>query len=234
MKRSKCVFGCSEVAYLGHVISTAKVSMDQQKVQAILDWSTSSSVRAVCSFLSLVGYYHRFIRDFGAITMPLTKLLRKGGFRGCPEAEHAFHTLQHALTTTSVLQLPDFDQLFVVECDASGSGLSADLHQGTGPVTFFSRPIAACHAKLAAYEHELIDLVHAVRQWRPYLWCRAFVIKTDHYSLKFLLDQRLSTIPQHQWASKLLGFDFQVSTSQELTMSWLMLCLTATRRQRWS
>jgi hypothetical protein len=36
------------------------------------------------------------------------------------------------------------------------------------------------------------------------------VIKTDHYSLKFLLDQRLSTIPQHQWASKLLGFDLQV------------------------
>jgi hypothetical protein len=70
MKRSKCVFGCSEVAYLGHVISTAKVSMDQQKVQAILDWSTSSFVRAVCSFLGLVGYYHRFIRDFGAITTP--------------------------------------------------------------------------------------------------------------------------------------------------------------------
>jgi hypothetical protein len=39
---------------------------------------------------------------------------------------------------------------------------------------------------------------------------RAFVIKTDHYSLKFLLDQCLSTIPQHQWASKLLGFNFQV------------------------
>jgi hypothetical protein len=36
------------------------------------------------------------------------------------------------------------------------------------------------------------------------------VIKTDHYSLKYLLDQRLSTISQHQWASKLLGFDFQV------------------------
>lgn len=35
-------------------------------------------------------------------------------------------------------------------------------------------------------------------------------MRTDHYSLKFLLDQRLATIPQHQWASKLLGFDFKV------------------------
>jgi hypothetical protein len=35
-------------------------------------------------------------------------------------------------------------------------------------------------------------------------------VRTDHFSLKYLLDQRLSTIPQHQWASKLLGFDFKV------------------------
>lgn len=35
-----------------------------------------------------------------------------------------------------------------------------------------------------------------------------FLILTDHYSLKFLLDQSLSTIPQHQWVSKLFGYDF--------------------------
>jgi hypothetical protein len=32
----------------------------------------------------------------------------------------------------------------------------------------------------------------------------------DHYNLKYLLDQRLSTVPQHQWVSKLFGFDFAV------------------------
>jgi hypothetical protein len=35
-------------------------------------------------------------------------------------------------------------------------------------------------------------------------------VRTDHYSLKYLLDQRLSTVPQHQWISKLFGFDFTV------------------------
>ena len=35
-------------------------------------------------------------------------------------------------------------------------------------------------------------------------------MRTDHYSLKYLLDQRLSTVPQHQWVSKLFGFDFAV------------------------
>jgi hypothetical protein len=53
-------------------------------------------------------------------------------------------------------------------------------------------------------------LVHAVRHWWPYLWGHRFLIKTNHYSLKYLLDQRLATIPQHHWVGKLLGFDFSI------------------------
>lgn len=64
--------------------------------------------------------------------------------------------------------------------------------------------------QIAAYERELIGLVQAVRHWRPYLWGRAFIVRTDHYALKFMLDQRLPTIPQHQWISKLFGYDFKV------------------------
>jgi hypothetical protein len=60
------------------------------------------------------------------------------------------------------------------------------------------------------YEHELIGLVQVVHLWRPYLWGGGFLIRTDHYSIKYLLDQRLATIPQHQWASKLIRFDFRV------------------------
>lgn len=84
------------------------------------------------------------------------------------------------------------------------------LRQGVGHVTFFSKPIAARHAKLAAYERELIGLVHAVQHWRLYLWDRIFIVRTDHYSLKFPLDQRLSMIHQRQWVSKLFGYNFTV------------------------
>ena len=118
--------------------------------------------------------------------------------------------MKAALSGAPILHLPDFSKEFVVDCDASGSGFGAVLHQGTGPLAFFSRSFAARHLKVAAYEHELISLVQAVRHWRPCLWGRAFVIRTDHYALKYMLDQRLSTIPQHQWISKLFGFDFRV------------------------
>jgi hypothetical protein len=98
----------------------------------------------------------------------------------------------------------------LVDCDASGSGFGVVLHQGDGTLAFFSRPFATRHLKLAAYEQELIGLVQAVRHWRPYLWGRHFTVRTDHFALKFLLDQRLSIVPQHQWVSKLFGFDFSV------------------------
>jgi len=127
-----------------------------------------------------------------------------------PEATEAFETLKKALSIAPVLQLPNFDNTFVVDCDASGTGFGAVLHQGQGALAFFSRPFAARHLKLAAYERELIGLVQAVRHWRPYLWGRQFLVRTDHYALKFLLDQRLSTVPQHQWVSKLFGYDFAV------------------------
>jgi hypothetical protein len=99
---------------------------------------------------------------------------------------------------------------FVVECDASGSGMGVVLHQGSGPMAFFSRRLAPRHTKLAAYERELIGLVQVVKHWRSYLWGHPFLIKTDHFSLKYLLGQRLAMIPQHQWASKLIGFDFKI------------------------
>jgi hypothetical protein len=167
-------------------------------------------VHAVRAFLGLPGYYRRFIRNYGAIATPLTVLLRKYNFRWSAEAADAFRSLQRALTTASVLQLPHFGRDFIVECDASGSGFGVVLHQGDGPVAFFSKQIASRHAKLAAYKRELIGLVIVVHHWRHYLWGHTFLIRTDHFSLKFLLDQRQSTIPQHQWLSKLLGFYFRV------------------------
>jgi len=185
--------------------------MDGEKVAAVASWPQPTSARGLRGFLGLAGYYRRFIKDFGNVAAPLTKLLRKDGFQWTDEAAGAFNALKEALSTAPVLHLPDFTTEFVVDCDASGTGFGAVLHQGAGPLAFFSKPFAARHLKVAAYERELIGLVQAVRHWRPYLWGRRFVVRTDHYALKYMLDQRLSTVPQHQWISKLFGFDFTVA-----------------------
>ena len=210
VKRSKCAFGESSVAYLGHTISASGVAMDSAKVQAIVDWPVPRSARAVRGFLGLAGYYRKFVHNYGTVAAPLTALLKKEGFCWNDDAAAAFTALKAAVTSAPVLAMPDFSKPFIVECDASSHGFGAVLIQESHPIAFFSRPIAPRHRSLAAYERELIGLVHAVRHWRPYLWGRRFLVKTDHYSLKYLLDQRLATIPQHHWVGKLLGFDFAV------------------------
>jgi len=210
VKRSKCSFGAPSVAYLGHIISAQGVAMDPAKVQAIHDWPAPRSVRAVRGFLGLAGYYRKFVHSYGALAAPLSALLKKDGFSWDDAAASAFAALKAAITAAPVLAMPDFTKLFTVECDASTIGFGAVLTQEGHPIAFFSRPVAPRHRALAAYERELIGLVQAVRHWRPYLWGRRFIVKTDHYSLKYLLDQRLATIPQHHWVGKLLGFDFSV------------------------
>jgi hypothetical protein len=113
--------------------------------------------------LGLAGYYWKFIRKFSIITAPLTRLLRRDTFAWDDDVAMAFRALKAALTTGLVLQMPDFDKPFTVDTDASGSGFGAVLHQGVGPLAFFSRPFAARHLKLTAYERELIGVVQAVR-----------------------------------------------------------------------
>jgi hypothetical protein len=210
IKRSKCAFGVSSVAYLGHIISEVGVAMDPAKVQAIQDWPVPRSARALRGFLGLAGYYRKFIHNYGSIAAPLTVLLKKDGFSWGEEAAATFATLKAAVTTGPILAMPNFTKTFVVECDASSHGFGVVLIQDEHLIAFFSRVVAPRHRDLAAYERELIGLVQAVRHWRPYLWGRRFLVKTDHYSLKYLLDQHLATIPQHHWVGKLLGFDFSV------------------------
>jgi hypothetical protein len=210
VKQSKCAFGVPSVTYLGHVISASGVAMDPAKVHAVRGWPQPRSTRVVRGFLGLASYYRKFVHDYSTIAAPLIALLKKEGFTWSAEAAAAFDALKAAVTTAPVLVLPDFTKPFVVECYASTHGFGVVLIQEAHPIAFFSRPVAPRHRSLAAYEQELIGLVHAVRHWRPYLWVQRFIVRTDHYSLKFLLDQRLATIPQHHWVGKLLSFDFGV------------------------
>ena len=142
VKRSKCEFGVSSVAYLGHMISAAGVAMDSAKVQAIHDWPVPRSAQAVRGFLGLAGYYCKFIHNYGAMAAPLTSLLKKEGFSWNAEAAAAFEDLKTAVTAAPVLAMPDFAKPFVVECDASSHGFGAVLIQDGHPIAFFSRPVA--------------------------------------------------------------------------------------------
>ena len=75
---------------------------------------------------------------------------------------------------------------------------------------------------LSTYEKELLALVTTVHRWRPYLLGRPFVIKTDHQSLKYILEQRIATLAQQKLLAKLLGYLFVVSIKRGVIIRLLM------------
>jgi len=118
--------------------------------------------------------------------------------------------LKIALTTPPTLALPDWSHPFTVECDASGVGIGAILTQRGRPLAYFSAPLKGNMLSWSTYEKEMLAIVKAVRKWRHYLLGRPFVVKTDHVSLKYLMEQRITTPAQSRWLPKLLGFDYKI------------------------
>ena len=76
-KFSKCEFWLTEVRFLGHVVSVIDVSMDPEKVEAVMSWERPKLVYEIRSFLGLAGYYRRFIEDFSRLATPMTRLTQK-------------------------------------------------------------------------------------------------------------------------------------------------------------
>lgn len=154
LKKSECSFGESQVTYLGHIIHRQGVSVDNSKISAVIDWPRPQTIKALRGFLGLSGYYRKFVKDYGLLAAPLTNLLNRDQFQWSESAEEAFCALKQALSSAPVLQLPNFELSFVVECDASRVGIGAVLHQESHPIAFFSRKLGDRHLKLPAYERE--------------------------------------------------------------------------------
>lgn len=209
-KLSKCAFGQMKIEYLGHIISYEGVAADPQKVEAMKSWPTPKNLKRLRGFLGLTGYYRKFVRGYGTVAKALTDLLKKDAFEWNEAAELSFWRLKEAMSSTPTLAMPDFNQPFVIETDACYCGISAMLMQRKQPIAYLSKAIKAGKLGLSIYEKELLALVSAVTRWRHYLEGYHFILKTDHQSLKFLLEQKITTPLQQKWLTKLMGLDNEI------------------------
>ena len=214
-KLSKCEFNRASLPFLGHVVGQNGVEMQQSKVQALAAWPRLTTVTEVQSFLGLANYYRRFIRDFARISAPLSELTKKGvPFEWGGDQENSFQNLKDAVKSAPVLQLADPAKPYIVTCDASDVGIGAVLEQesenGPHPVAFASRKLSGAERNYPVHERELLAIVYALKEWRPYLHGSRFVIKTDHHPLRYLDTQTNLSKRQMRWMETLQEYDYEI------------------------
>jgi hypothetical protein len=177
-------------------------------VQSILDWETPKSVKDVRRFLGLAGYYRRFIENFSKIAKPMTDLLKKDKkFEWSEKAQESFQVLKTKLTITPVLVLPDTSKDFVIFCDASLQGLGCVLMQEGHVLAYASRQLKPHELNYSTHDLELAAVVHALKQWRPYLLGNRCELYSDHQSLKYLFTQPDLNLRQRRWLELIKDYD---------------------------
>ncbi|KAK3548972.1 hypothetical protein QTP70_022655 [Hemibagrus guttatus] len=191
VKLEKCEFHRPMVTFLGYMISHQGVEMDMVKVRAVMEWHAPSMVREL-RFLGFAKFYRRFIRNYSS--------------------------LKERFTTAPILRHPDPELPFVVEVDASCSGLGAVLSQRHGepgklhPCTFYSRRLTVAERNYDVGNQELLAIKAALEEWRHWLEGarHPFQILTDHRNLEYLRAKRLNP-RQSQWAIFFPRFVFTVT-----------------------
>ena len=174
-----------------------ELAMETTKLQAILYWPLRNSLKQLRGFLGLTGYYRRFVKGYATIAAPLTDLLKKDAFKWSASAITALNKLKEVMTSTPLLAIPNFKEPFVLETDASGTGIGAILSQSEHPIAYFSKKLSSRMQKQSAYIREFHAITEALAKFRHYLLGHKFIIHTDQQSLKELLEQRLQT-PEQQ------------------------------------
>jgi transposase InsO family protein len=219
LKLPKCHFGKDTVSYLGHVIRPGKLAVAEKNtiaLRSVLPPATQSELR---SFLGLCNVYRRFVAGFSKIAAPLNALLRKGESPQLGtltgEQLHAFETLRAKLLNPPILALPRAHGQYILDTDASNEQIGCCLFQEQAdkvlkPIGYWSRSLTTAERNYSTTEKECLAIVWAILQLRPYLEGQHFIIRTDHHSLRWVLNLADAQGRLARWRLRLLEFDYEV------------------------
>ncbi|XP_073038070.1 LOW QUALITY PROTEIN: uncharacterized protein [Primulina eburnea] len=197
------------------VVSSQGIQVDEDKVSAIRDWPTPTTVGQVRSFHGLASFYRRFVKDFSTLAAPMTAVIKKNvPFYWGEEQEKSFNIIKQKLINAPLLVLPDFANTFEIECDASGVGIGGVLMQGGRPVAYFSEKLNGAALNYPTYDKEFYALVRTLETWQHYLRPKEFVIHTDHESLKHLKGQQKLNKRHAKWVAFIETFPYMIKYKQ--------------------
>jgi transposase InsO family protein len=226
LKPEKCEFEQLKVDYLGYIISHNRIEMDPKKLAGISDWPYPKNLRQVRSFLGFGNFYRRFIYRFSHIVRPLTALTKKDRpFEWTTECIQAFEELKKRFLEAPILMMPDQDQPFYLETDASGFASGAvlmqkDINGHLHSCGYLSRTFSETEQRYQIYDRELLALIRALEEWKVYLEGarHPVTVYTDHSNLKYFRSGQTLNGRQARWSLFLSQFPLQLVHKPGKTM----------------
>ena len=219
---SKSQFLQREASFLGNIAGNGQIRPDPEKIEAVRDFPTSINKRKVKQFYGLASYYRRFVKNFAEIAYPLSQLTGiKDGKNPRPfvwgEAEQkAFEQLKECLCSKPVLAAPDLSKEFIVTTDASDFALGAIFSQMDEKIKvdhaciYASRCLKGRELRYSTYDRELLAIVFAKDQFRPFLSGRKFKVITDHEPLKHFHNTKKPDVRFNRLNADLCGYEFEI------------------------
>ncbi|QRW12425.1 Retrotransposable element Tf2 protein [Ceratobasidium sp. AG-Ba] len=217
-KLSKCEFFVKKVIFLGLVITPEGISMEEEKIKAIMEWSAPRKIKEVQAFLGFVNFYRRFIAKFSKIARPLHDLTKKDTkFEWTQECQQAFEEIKKRVSQDPVLIHPNPDKPFILETDASGIAIGAILSQRgkdgyLHPVAYLSKSYNDAQRNYDTANKELLAIVESLKHWRIYLegTILPVTVFTDHRNLERWKNAETFNRRHARWHMELASFNFEI------------------------
>ena len=202
INKAKCVFGVSELDFLGHRVTAEGILPLPDRVASLRDSAPPTDRAGLQRFLGLLNYYHRFIPHVADFLAPLhSQASGKGqSIVWSDDCNTAFEKAKEALKHAVLLHHPLPNAPTSLTVDASNSAVGAQLEQKQGhnwvPLAFFSRKLSTTEKKYSAFDRELLAAYSAVKHFRHFLEGRAFTLFTDHKPLVSALISQTDRSPR--------------------------------------
>ena len=214
----KCSLFQKTVKFLGHIVSAEGVAIDPEKVDKVRSWPIPRTAKQLASFLGMASCMRKHMKDFASIAALLQRLLLKDTrFVWSEESQASFDKLREALCEAPVLTVPDFGAdagIFILETDASLESASAVLKQRVGDdekiIAYGSQRFSEAQSNYSVTKRELLAVVLFVDKFSPHLLGRRFLIRTDHASLRWLLNFKNPSGILARWYEILDQFQFTI------------------------
>ena len=163
----------------------------QQKLEALLNYDSTTGRKQFQSFLALVGYYRKCLLHLSTLTAGLSEILKKNvKWDGTPTREQSFLDIKSRPASKPVLVPPDYEKPFILAVDASDTAIEASLMQESDgcehPICFFSKKLITHQRRHATIEKEALALLTAVRHFSVYFGSHPVKFYTDRSPLTFL------------------------------------------------